>query len=372
MKLLSPLLCGSTLFLLFALVRFPEAMLSASADAVSLWLTRLFPSLFPFLAACGILLRLGTAERIGTFFRPLMRPLFGLRGIAAFPFFLGLLSGYPMGAKITASLYEKKLLSAEEAQHILTFSNNPGPLFLIGTIGVSFFGIPFLGYVFLLCSVLGAVCTGILWRFFRKPCPATLSFSDFSSCSAAAESPLSALSGAIADAVNTLLQIGGFLLFFAALTEALEQAGIFSLLSCLLFFVPMSKEALQGFCSGLLEITNGAYLLSLCGDPLWLRLVCVLFLVSFSGCSILGQTFAILSKVPISKKEYLKGKCCHALFSSLFFMILYPLFAGNNKKAVPVTVFFTETASSFVISFLWLLPSLFFCIVLFYAFCRKH
>ncbi len=367
MKKLSPLLCGSTLFLLFALLRYPEAMLTASADAVTLWLTRLFPSLFPFLAACGILLRIGAAEHMGTFFRPLMRPLFGLNGIAAFPFFLGLLSGYPMGAKITASLYEKKLLSINEAQHILAFCNNPGPLFLIGTIGVSFFGMPFLGYVLLLCSALGAVCTGLLWRFRKK----SFAFSTSSpALPTAAESPLSALSNAVTDAVNTILQIGGFLIFFAALTEALEQTGIFILLSRLLFFLPLTKEALQGICGGLLEMTNGAYLLSLCKDPLPLRLIAVMFLVSFSGCSILGQTFGILSNVPISKKDYLKGKCCHALFSSLFFAVLYPFWEQNNKKAVPVFSFFTETA--FTVSFLWLLPSLFFCISVFYAFCRKN
>ena len=367
MKKVSLLLCAATLFLLFALLRYPEAMLAASADAVSLWLTRLFPSLFPFLAACGILLRIGAAERIGVLFRPLMRPLFGLNGIAAFPFLLGILSGYPMGAKLTASLYEKKFLSLADAQHLIAFCNNPGPLFLIGTIGVSFFGMPFLGYAFLLCSVLGAVCTGILWRF-RLP-PSTFS-RQTSMPSAACEPPLSALSNAVTDALHTLLQIGGFLLFFAALTEAFAQTGIFHFLSRLLFFLPLTPKALQGIFGGLLEMTNGAYILSQCSDPLPLRLTLVMFLVSFSGCSILGQTFSILSAVPISKTDYLKGKCFHALLSSLFFVVLYPFFLQTQKKAVPAFFYFTKTA--FTISFLWLLPSLFLGITLVYAFCRKN
>ncbi|MGN0134145.1 MAG: nucleoside recognition domain-containing protein, partial [Anaerotignum sp.] len=95
-------------FLIYALLRFPEAMLAASAESVQLWLTKVFPSLFPFIAACGLLLWIGAAERMGAALRPLMQPLFGLPGIAAFPFFLGILSGYPMGAKMTAMLYEKK------------------------------------------------------------------------------------------------------------------------------------------------------------------------------------------------------------------------------------------------------------------------
>ena len=91
-----------------------------------------------------------------------MKPVFGLNGIAAFPFFLGMLSGYPMGAKITAELYERKQVTLEEAQHILVFSNNPGPLFLIGTIGTGFFGMPQYGYLLLFSSVFGSVLTGIL------------------------------------------------------------------------------------------------------------------------------------------------------------------------------------------------------------------
>ena len=140
------LLLGScACFLIFALLCFPAEMLAASAKGVQLWLTKVFPSLFPFLVACGILLRIGAAQRMGAALRPLMQPLFHLPGIAAFPFFFGLLSGYPMGAKLTAQLYEQRQLSLADAQQLLAFSNCPGPLFLIGTVGVGFFGIPAFG-----------------------------------------------------------------------------------------------------------------------------------------------------------------------------------------------------------------------------------
>ncbi|MGN0136281.1 nucleoside recognition domain-containing protein [Anaerotignum sp.] len=355
MKKTTLILGFSTCFLLWALLRFPEAMLAASAESVQLWLTKVFPSLFPFIAACSLLLHIGAAERMGAILRPLMQPLFRLPGIAAFPFFLGILSGYPMGAKITAMLYEKKLLTLEEAQHILVFSNNPGPLFLIGTIGVGFFHMPILGYLLLFSSFFGAVVTGILWRFRRKnaffsPRTSPASVSEFS--------VTEALSASVSDAVNTILLIGGYLILFGAISEAMEQANLFSLLSCLLFFLPLAPETLRGFCSGILEMTNGAYLLSLSPDGLRLRLALVAFLVSFGGLSILGQTFGVLARLPISKKSYIKGKALNGLFSCLFFYFLYPFFEQNAQKAVPVFSFFTETALT--LSFLWLLPSLLF------------
>lgn len=349
---LLPGLCGC--FLIFSLLRFPTEMLAASASCIQLWLTKVFPSLFPFLAACGLLLRIGAAERMGRLLRPLMRPLFGLDGIAAFPFFLGILSGYPMGAKITAALYEKKSITINEAQHILVFSNNPGPLFLVGTIGAGFFGLPVFGYALLLCSFLGAAATGIFWRVRVENVAAPSRRYP----SAAALPLTEALSVSVADATNTILLIGGYLIFFGTLSEAIELTGIFRSLSEILFFLPFSAEALHGFCSGLLEMTNGAYLLSCAPDALRLRLTLIAFLVSFGGLSILGQTFGVLRSVPISKKDYLKGKLTNALFSSLFFWILFPFFQENAQKAVPVCALFTETA--FTLSFLWLLPSLFF------------
>ena len=368
MRKSSVLLGFCACFLIYGLLRYPSAMLASSAASVTLWLTKVFPSLFPFLAACGILLRIGAAERMGRLLRPLTKFLFGLDGIAAFPFFLGILSGYPMGAKITAQLYEKKYISLDEAQHILVCSNQPGPLFLIGTIGAGFFGMPLCGYLLLASSFCGAVTTGFLWRFRRKKPSSSCTASRLLSPAAVPLTEI--LSASVADAINTILLIGGYLIFFGALSEAMEQTDIFLRLSETMHIFPLSAETLQGICSGLLEMTNGAYLLSRSPDDLRLRLTLVSFLVSFGGLSILGQTFCVLSAVPIDKKDYLKGKCTHALCSSLFCWIFYSFLEQNAQKAVPVFSFFTETA--FTLSFLWLFPSLFFLGVLCHALIHKR
>ena len=265
---------------------------AASAEGVQLWLTKVFPSLFPFLVACGILLRIGAAQRMGAALRPLMQPLFHLPGIAAFPFFFGLLSGYPMGAKLTAQLYEQRQLSLADAQQLLAFSNCPGPLFLIGTVGVGFFGMPAFGYLLWLSAFLGAVATGILFR--RKKSVPT-----FHSVSVPSYQTLTeVLSASVADALRTILLIGGYLILFAVLSAAMEQAGLFSLLSRLLFFLPLSTETLRGLCSGILEMTNGAHLLSLSPDGL--RRLCDAVLntcggrcACFSGSDETGYKYAV-------------------------------------------------------------------------------
>lgn len=341
-------------FLICMLLCYPEVLLQAAANSLQLWLTKVFPSLFPFLAACNLLLQIGVAEQAGARLRPLMQPLFGVSGAAAFPFFLGMLSGYPAGARMTAQLYEKKLLSLPEAQHTLLFSNLPGPLFLIGTVGAGFFGMPAAGLLLLLSVLSGALLLGVLLRPAKsKSASLPLSPAPLPNCTAT-----QALSVAVGDALETILAIGGYLILFAVFGAALQQAGLFSLLSRLLFFLPLSPQALEGLGNGLMEMTNGAFLLSHAPDPLRLRLALTALLVCFGGCSILGQTFGVLVGLPLSRKKYLREKCLHAALSGCIAYAAYPAFFRHAQKAVPVLSFCTDTA--FSLSLLWLLPSLFF------------
>ena len=63
-----------------------------------------------------------------------MRPLFGVPGEGAFALIMGTISGYPMGAKIVADLKEKESVNKVEAERLLAFTNNSGPLFVIGAV----------------------------------------------------------------------------------------------------------------------------------------------------------------------------------------------------------------------------------------------
>lgn len=353
--------------LIFVLLHRPASMLAAAQESIHLWLTSLFPSLFPFMVACGILLRTGAGGRMGRILHPLMHPLFGLNGIAAFPFFLGILSGYPMGAKITAQLYENGQIDEDEAQQILLLSNNPGIIFLICTIGAAFFGMPLFGYQLSVSVVLGSVTTAFFRKFHRKKTVFSQRTSPPVCCQ---DSSAEILSSAVSDAMQTILLIGGYLILFRAFSEAMEETGLFDALSRLFCFLPFSTESLQGICSGILEMTNGTYILSQSSAPLRLRLTLTAFLVSFGGLSVLGQTFGVLSSVPIRKKDYCTGKLINALCSSLYAFFLFPFFEQNAQKAVPVCLLFTETA--FTLSFLWFLPSLFLLGTVCHLFiCRK-
>lgn len=328
--------------LLVTIFRFPAQMLDSAASAFGLWFQAVLPSLFPFLVACSLLMHMGIAAKCSKLFAPIMRPLFGLSGTCAFPFVLGLLAGYPVGAKMTAQLYEQKQISLSEAQKLLNFCNNPGPLFVVATVGTGFFHTPFWGYVMLCSIALGSVCTGICFRF-QKSTPLLISSA---SIPYTTKVPFGfMLSSAIRDALLTTAQIGGFLAFFSVCNTAMQLCGIYQLLSHLLFFLPVSETFLQGICSGLLEMTNGAHILSTAPDGVLLCLCACVVLLTLGGLSILGQTLGVLQNVPFSIKRYLTAKLCHAAFALMIFRLLYPICAIYAKKAVPV--FAPDTVTAF-------------------------
>ena len=102
------------------LLRQAETAAQAVRDGIQLCLTSVIPALFPFFAASQLLVSLGAAEVLGRAAGPLFRRLFGMGGAGASAFLLGLIGGYPVGAKTTESLVRQGLLTPEDGALLLT------------------------------------------------------------------------------------------------------------------------------------------------------------------------------------------------------------------------------------------------------------
>ena len=59
------------------------------------------------------------------------KTFFGLSPAGAYVLILGLLCGYPMGAKLAHDLYIDQQISRREGEYLLTFSCNASPAFII-------------------------------------------------------------------------------------------------------------------------------------------------------------------------------------------------------------------------------------------------
>ena len=265
----------------------PQHAAQAVREGLSLCARSVIPSLFPFLAAVGLLLKLGAADWLQGLFAPLMRPLFRMRGVCALPLLTGLLGGYPAGARTAAGLYDEGILTKGEAELLLGFCNNCGPAFLLGFVGTEVLGGGALGMELLLIHVLSALLTGaILCRLAGGRSPAALP------CPMPEVSlPFGrAFTQAVTEAADASLRIAAFVVFFRVLVA----------------LVPMPS-----WLTGGLEMVTGLTALPQGGGSLAAAAV----LTAWGGLSVHCQTMAVTGE--LSLRWHWFGKALQALLAGI-------------------------------------------------------
>ena len=313
---------------LILLVVFSKSSFNSAHKAFMLWVNNVVPSLFPFLIGIELIKRTNFLELIGKMLEPIMRPLFNIPGCGAFALAMGLSSGYPVGAKIVSSLREQKLCTKTEAERLLAFCNTSGPLFIVGSVGVSMFGNSRIGLMLLLTHFLAAITVGLLFKNYHKSnSPSHIIAQKSNSANKKAIfrlRNLGALMGeSIKSSVNTLLLICGYIVFFAVLGEVFENTGILSYLKLFIerfltvFDIPLVCSS--GILKGILEVTSGVKELSSLNTITYIKLLSVIaFILGFGGFSVHMQTCSIIADTDISMKPYFLGKFLHGAFASIY------------------------------------------------------
>ena len=76
--------------------------------------------------------------------------------------------GYPIGAKIACDFRKNNICSKEECERLLSFTNNSGPLFIIGTVGILMFRNTTIGILLFITHILACISVGIIFRFWKR------------------------------------------------------------------------------------------------------------------------------------------------------------------------------------------------------------
>ena len=167
-NLRSLILPATCMVFILLLIMFSDTAVKSASNGIQLWLGVVFPSLFPFFVVSEILNKTRFINALGVLLEPVMRPLFNVPGCASFALAMGITSGYPVGAKITAGMREENLLTKTESERLLSFTNNSGPLFIVGAVAVGMFKMPELGLLLLTCHILASITVGIIFRFYGR------------------------------------------------------------------------------------------------------------------------------------------------------------------------------------------------------------
>ena len=312
------------------LVIFSKTNLSAAKNGLVLWANSIVPSLFPFFVATELLSHTNFTYYLGRILNRFMKPLFNVRGEGSFAFIMGIISGYPMGAKIAANFRENNICSKEECERLLSFTNNSGPLFIIGTVGISMFGNSTIGFLLLITHLLASITVGIIFRFWKYNAKTSIinNKSRINSNDNISWSNLGGIIGSsISSSINTILLIGGFVVLFSVIISILQTIHLLDTLATAitpifnLLHIPESFST--GFIAGIFELTNGLNIV--CNIPekkLSINIIMASFLLGLGGISVLLQVWSTISKTDLSIKPYILGKLLHACISA-FYTILF-------------------------------------------------
>lgn len=350
------------------IILFPKDIISASKEGINLWFNNVLPSLLPFIIGTNLLIGLGFVSFLGTLFEPVMSKIFNVPGCGAFAWILGMTSGYPMGAKITSDLRKSNQITAAEAQRLISFTNNSGPLFVLGAIATSMFNNQYIGYFILLVHLLASITTGLIFRNYKKTKSKkeiylntgiikksfyNLKYARIKDGRSFGE----ILSDSVKNAMETIVIIGGFVILFCVLVKSFELINIIDIATNILKpignKIGISEDMYKGIIAGIFEMTNGCKFLSENSiSPA--KIAAITGLISWGGFSIHAQAINFMSKTDIKIGLYLISKIIHSVISVIYTIILLNIFKINitSYQNTTAPAFNGNVAKSLIFSFL--------------------
>lgn len=286
------------------LVHDASRALSYASDALGICFEMIVPTLFPFFICSGILIYSGFCELLAKAFQFCMYPLFRISPVGSSAFILGIISGYPLGAVTAGELYANNYLSKTEAERLLAFCNNSGPLFILGSVGIAIYSNIRYGIMLYIAHILAALTVGILFRFYgrsRHSAPPTRMTTPDRSVG-------DIFDIALQNGIRNILTVCGAVLFFSVISRLL------------LDLLPLGGY-ISAVVSGIFEFVTGTVKISNLTLPIASKLILTSVIVGFAGISVHAQVMAVIARFHLNLAPYIIGKVLHGLLAGVYMLI---------------------------------------------------
>lgn len=277
-----------------------KSIMNSAAEALSMCVRSVIPSLFPFIAASNILV--GCTD--SSTFRFLAKPfgaVFGVSSASAAAVVCGILCGCPVGASCAATLYKRGMISKSEAETLVAFTSNSGAMFVIGTVGCGMLGSQSAGAILYAVHLLSAAFCACIMRPFTVPSKPHCTKNRADSLS---------ITDAVANASVTMLKICGFIVVFAVICEILYPA------VCLLPY------RMRGCAYAVTELTNGVRNINIYGSSLREKMILSAAALGWSGLSIHMQVMSVAKPAELSLKKFYAARIVGCAFSAILCAVI--------------------------------------------------
>lgn len=243
------------------------------------------PSLFPFIAVSVFICRSSAADFFERIFRPATKIL-KIPEECGGILLSALIGGYPSAAKCINDYVVGGIISRKTAGRLLCFCVNPGPTFVLSTVGMAVFGNIKAGLIILASHLITSFAAGIfLSAFSEKPDKSGYKPKPLRKSDAAA------LVESVSAAAESCFRMCAFIVLAFGILEIAKNSRIFLSL--------MENPAAKAAFYGIFEVTSGCLSCAEVGG--YSGIVLAGAMLSFSGISVILQICAITdeSKIPL-------------------------------------------------------------------------
>lgn len=305
----------STLLIL-ALITNPAICIKEAIYGAELFFHKVFPTMFSFIILTNIIIYYdGIYIYSKLFGRILCKPL-RLPTQCSIALIVSMLCGYPLGAKYSCELYEKKKIDYKTTLRLINIASNCSPLFIMGTLGTSMLNSSVCGYILLFSSYLSCFIMGLILPGGTSKNSEIENYTHKLQKQNLGE----VLKNSIENSIASSTLVFGFVVMYSVIIGIIKNTAVFTAVN--------NNKVVESIFFGLLEITNGCSFVTSSSLNIELKLILLSFFISFSGLCIISQVYAFTSvyKFPIS--YYVINKFFQGIISSSITLLLFKL---NNS-----------------------------------------
>lgn len=288
------LLCLFFLTILCLFFFFPSICFQGAQRGLLLWFQTVLPSLFPFMLLSNLMITFQVSDSVSKLFYPIFRLILPIQKSGAYPLVIGMLSGYPVGAKTCNDLLLHNQISKKDAQFLLGICNNASPMFLTCYVVNQCLNIPKLQVLIMVLvftsNYIGTMIVAYFYHFFYKIQDSAPALSNKGTLQCNQKIPfLKSLDSSIQNCGEVLVKVGGYIIIFSIFAQFVYT------------FLPYTITTL---ITGFLEITTGIFYLSNSTFSIQLKIALATAMVTFGGLCSFAQTKSVITCSGLSPMRY--------------------------------------------------------------------
>lgn len=302
------------LSILLMIVIFDSATaIGAALQGIERSVKTVIPGVFPILFLCSVL-----ASELKNISVPSLESKLRIPTGTAGYFLIGLLCGYPVGAKLMENAIQQKEIHPQDGARMISFCNNASPAFIIGVLSPIFKN-SWIGIIMLFIQIISSFFVGCI-------IPGSIHSANRSS-----NNEKQNIGRTMSESIKAIAVICGWIIIFGIIIAYIQNRIGNNL-------TPVSSAII----SGLLELSSGLQALQGIKSPA-IQFTIASVMLSFGGICVLIQTKSVAPTTIL--KPYILSKALHAgLSGALSSFVGLFIFIDTRPLLLCVPLFLSASA----------------------------